>query len=150
MAHGPRGFRHPGKSTVVGCARVVKFPEKEKIVALIKCTDCGNSISDSAETCIHCGKPLASKSEDRSLYVNNPNYCQKCLRDGNVVLLISQSKSETPGGAGCMAWGLIILGVPGLLFWGSGLLLILTGILILALAKKEVKSSKCPICHKKS
>lgn len=30
-------------------------------MALIKCPECGNEVSDKAETCIHCGCPLKSE-----------------------------------------------------------------------------------------
>ncbi|MDO8610102.1 MAG: zinc-ribbon domain-containing protein [bacterium] len=33
-------------------------------MALIKCPDCQKMISDSAETCIHCGRPSTSGKTD--------------------------------------------------------------------------------------
>lgn len=39
-------------------------------MALIKCGDCGKSISDSAEACPFCGKPMASASVDVNKELN--------------------------------------------------------------------------------
>jgi hypothetical protein len=30
---------------------------------LVKCPDCGNQISDSAPSCIHCGRPMRESKE---------------------------------------------------------------------------------------
>ena len=37
-------------------------------MALIRCTECGNTISDQAPACIHCGYPLDSDDEYTNTY----------------------------------------------------------------------------------
>ena len=39
-------------------------------MALIKCPECGNMVSDTANTCIHCGYVL--KASPKSLYIQFP------------------------------------------------------------------------------
>lgn len=50
-------------------------------MALIKCPECGNSVSDKAAQCIHCGYPLNEST------LNNKQYCI-------ILLETRQSKSE--------------------------------------------------------
>lgn len=62
-------------------------------MALIKCSECGREISDSAESCPHCGKPLSSKIK-----------CPNC-KSTNVEKISGLSK------AGSVAiWGVFALG----------------------------------------
>jgi hypothetical protein len=73
--------------------------------------------------------------------------CTNCLKKGKQIQLKPFTKRETPTGAGCVAVILIILGIPGLFFNGLGILLILAGILILSLGKKDQKVLFCPECR---
>lgn len=54
-------------------------------MALIKCSECGNQISDKASVCIHCGCPITSKS--------NNSYKYSCKVDGKVIDLTYLEKS---------------------------------------------------------
>ncbi|WP_139112740.1 zinc ribbon domain-containing protein [Hoeflea olei] len=40
-------------------------------MAAIACPDCGNTVSDSAETCPHCGRPQPGKSLEQIESDNN-------------------------------------------------------------------------------
>lgn len=43
-------------------------------MALIKCPDCGKEISDLAEACIHCGRPIQPRNKKKykqEIYISN-------------------------------------------------------------------------------
>ena len=54
-------------------------------MALIKCSECGNQISDRASVCIHCGCPIIS--------INNNSYKYSCKVDGKIIDLTYLEKS---------------------------------------------------------
>ena len=39
-------------------------------MALIKCYECGETISDLAESCPHCGAPNQTKEQEKTSYVS--------------------------------------------------------------------------------
>lgn len=41
-------------------------------MALIKCPECGSSVSDRAATCIHCGCPLAKSADGNRIRIKTP------------------------------------------------------------------------------
>ena len=43
-------------------------------MALIKCPECGQSVSDKASVCIHCGYPLSSINTENSVKTRNETY----------------------------------------------------------------------------
>lgn len=83
-------------------------------MALIKCHECGNDISDKASACPKCGNPIASK-------------------DGNYVTTQKTSKKfkwQMIGAFALVAFGLIVIGNSP----GFGILLILGGVVWLVSA----------------
>ncbi len=40
-------------------------------MALIKCPDCGNEVSDKAPSCVKCGCPLATQNNEVSVNESN-------------------------------------------------------------------------------
>lgn len=42
-------------------------------MAMITCPECGNSVSDKAKTCIHCGCPLSEVSKTGVVRIKIPN-----------------------------------------------------------------------------
>jgi DNA-directed RNA polymerase subunit RPC12/RpoP len=47
---------------------------------LISCPDCGNTHSDTAPACIHCGRPNAPAQDRTPVPVGMPTYPMRCLR----------------------------------------------------------------------
>ncbi len=41
-------------------------------MALIKCSECGNAVSDKAKSCIHCGCPLEELRSDGNVKIRMP------------------------------------------------------------------------------
>ena len=48
-------------------------------MALIKCPECGNDISDKATSCIHCGCPIQTSSVQDVCVVNGRTYDMNCI-----------------------------------------------------------------------
>ena len=111
---------------------------------LIDCLDCGKQISDAAEACIHCGRPLKLQS------VASPQVCTTCQSQGNEIQLIRVKNEDVSSAVGCSATVLVISGIVLLFFvWPLGVVFIVGGVLVYSLAKKEVKIRfRCPKCHK--
>ena len=47
-------------------------------MALIKCPECGNNISDKAKACIHCGYPMEALTQENDL-VNSENFVKRSI-----------------------------------------------------------------------
>ena len=45
-------------------------------MALIKCEDCGKEVSDKAQSCIHCGCPMAKRTGDVLIHFSVTNKSQ--------------------------------------------------------------------------
>lgn len=77
-------------------------------MALIKCPECGKEISDTAESCIHCGYPLtddnSKQDEPFCTSCGNPlkpgsKFCGKCgtPRDWDIRSAQESQHSQSPG-----------------------------------------------------
>lgn len=88
-------------------------------MALIKCPECGNEISDTCETCVHCGyrlKPVAIKVDEQN------------KEEERIVLTHRVGKSSGSNGTA------ILLIVLGIFFVAAvfGIILIIVGAMMLA------------------
>ena len=68
-------------------------------MAMIKCPECGQLVSDKAEACIHCGAPLREKPPE-PVYVSFPQV-SSLTGKGNVYYN-GKSQSCAPGGTICI------------------------------------------------
>ena len=56
-------------------------------MALITCPDCGKEVSDAADACIHCGRPMADANrQQRTVRTRESIWWHE--RGGNIALLI--------------------------------------------------------------
>ena len=53
-------------------------------MALIKCPECGNEISDKAQQCIHCGYPIP-KSNEKIIITTSKAPCPKCGANWHII-----------------------------------------------------------------
>lgn len=53
-------------------------------MALIKCPECGQEISDKSDKCIHCGYPLSQKQESDIFLFNGVQLSKSYFLDDNV------------------------------------------------------------------
>lgn len=64
-------------------------------MALVRCSDCGNEISDAAPACIHCGRPAEGKTPPaRATPQKKPLGCAHMIFGGIVLLFIALVLSE--------------------------------------------------------
>lgn len=58
----------------------LKGHEEEKVMALVKCPECGREVSDAAVKCPNCGYPLKAeqKKKEREARKNQPVECPEC------------------------------------------------------------------------
>jgi hypothetical protein len=70
-------------------------------MALIKCPECGQMVSDQADVCIHCGYPLRKKPVDHFVLVvihqDSEHECTSCKFDGKLVSSSDSSFESEPG-----------------------------------------------------
>jgi uncharacterized membrane protein YvbJ len=79
-------------------------------VGLITCADCGNSISDSAPQCPHCGRPIATAQSAPTKLDKTGAWCPNCH---------NRDSYKSTSGVGCVFWifvlvsmGLALLMIP--------------------------------------
>lgn len=54
-------------------------------MALIKCKECGNSISDKSDKCVHCGCPIAYNMSDNQI---DENLIMNYVKNGNTAAAV--------------------------------------------------------------
>lgn len=69
-------------------------------MGLVKCPDCGTEISDVAETCVKCGRPMGPRGlGDNGKIIKGGAWCPNC---GN-----KDSFKKTQ--AGCFYWFVVVI-----------------------------------------
>lgn len=69
-------------------------------MAIIKCSKCGQEISDRAEKCVHCGEPVTEESgiqfckECGSILSQNSAFCEKCGCPTEIIEALPQVKNR--------------------------------------------------------
>lgn len=69
-------------------------------MAIIKCSKCGEEISDRAEKCVHCGEPVTEENEVQfckecgSILSQNSAFCEKCGCPTETIETLSQVKNN--------------------------------------------------------
>lgn len=66
-------------------------------MAIISCSECSNSVSDQAESCPHCGAPIAARAESRG---------------SGTHLTTTQGTSKRLKAQSLLAIALIVVGLP--------------------------------------
>lgn len=72
-------------------------------MAMIKCSECGQMVSDRAKTCIHCGNPLGQPTytvkfkvaKDERLYLWDAKYVLTDDKTGKELARLSQNQTTT-------------------------------------------------------
>ena len=108
-------------------------------MGLIICPDCKKEISDKAESCPNCGRPMNALPKKVKI-------CAKCNKNGISSEFQQTTIKKVPSGANFVAGILIVIGIPSLFFAGAGLIPILIATLIISLGKKDYQVLKCPKC----
>ena len=81
-------------------------------MALIKCTECGGTISDTATTCPHCGAPIIKCKECGRILPEGSSMCPYCGAPADVVYEKDEKKTPLPKRGGAKSSiGKIILAV---------------------------------------
>ena len=75
-------------------------------MALIKCEECGETISDKAEICINCGAPINNKNNTKSWYDLESDEQKELLKE--FIDKTGEKKSSNGEGAVLFFCGLII------------------------------------------
>jgi uncharacterized membrane protein YvbJ len=57
-------------------------------MALIKCTECGNDVSDKATSCPKCGNPIITKIDSTSAQINIVQSSQKLRSNQAIAALL--------------------------------------------------------------
>jgi RNA polymerase subunit RPABC4/transcription elongation factor Spt4 len=65
-------------------------------MALIKCTECGGTISDTATTCPHCGAPIIKCKECGRILPEGSSMCPYCGAPADVVYEKDEKKTPLP------------------------------------------------------
>ena len=72
-------------------------------MALIKCPDCGKSVSSNAKSCLHCGCPIKSTSSlDMTVNILSPTLCYTIMALAFVIYFIFTDDVEGLGLICCL------------------------------------------------
>ena len=97
-------------------------------MALIQCPECGKEISDKAQACLHCGKPM-QKEKEYILDVSLPGSCKAAnffkgiawfLWIGGVILAIVSSIVSEYGYRTSFKWSNFLTVILSYLLYGGG------------------------------
>ena len=113
-------------------------------VALVVCKECGKEVSDQATNCVGCGAPLSVTTEKKLT-------CTVCSKKRNLrVFLVTDKDMELPKRTAGVATLLVVVGGAGLILnLFLGVAVIVAGIIVQTLGKKEVAIHRCPKCRTK-
>lgn len=105
-------------------------------MAMINCSECGESISDKAASCPHCGAPVSGET-------NNTNQCPKCN-----TTYIAEQKNAKVSPILFISLPMFLGGILVLLFnWIFGLLIIGLAFVIDTVGRKKKTVLICPKCR---
>lgn len=111
-------------------------------MALINCKECSKEISDKAQTCPHCGAPIASWVNEVMKH-SDPNACAKCGTN-----YITEQKAQTVSPVLILTVPMFLVGVYMLLFnWLAALIVIGLAFIIDHFGRSKKTVLICPKCR---